>query len=222
MPEGNIWGGADDALDRAAEAQAREAAQQYELQARQLSLQGKVAEANIANQKAQIALRKAELAQQRYLTERSQQMQASGMLAQLRGPGNWFQFLDLGRRLSSFGTQSPALAQIAAGGMPQGAFVPGGSGKPTSLQERMSGMIGAGESAGNEQLQSERERNDKNLALQIASNSGKIARGSIQSLAPAEQQYLQSAMESGDVGHDWDSFIDAYKRAGIMQGGGRG
>ena len=215
MPADDMWGEAPDALDRAAEAEARAAAQQYGLQAKQLALQGKTVEANIANQKAQLALRKAELAQQRYLTERAQQLQASGMMAQLRGPGNWFQFLDLGRRLSSFGTQSPALAQIAGGGMPQGAFVPGGAGKPTSLQERMSGMLGADQSA-----MDQRERNDKNLALQIASNSNKIARGSIQSLAPAERAYLQSAMESGDVGHDWESFVDAYKRAGIHQGRG--
>lgn len=202
-------------IDRAAEAMAREKAQQYELQAKQLSLQGRQVEANIANQKAQLELRKAELSQQRYLTERSQQLQASGLMANLRGPGNWFQFLDLGRRLSSFGTQSSALADIAGGGMPRGAFVPGSGGKPTSLQERFSGNMAAPQAA-----MDERERNDKALALKIASGSNKIARGSIESLAPAERAYLQSAMESGDVGHDWESFVDAYRRAGIQQGRG--
>ncbi len=204
-------------LNRTAETMAREEAQNYALKAKQLALQGRTAEANIANQKAQISLRKAELAQQRYLTERSQQLQASGMMANLRGPGNWAQYLDLGRRLSSFGAQSGALAQIAGGGMPQGAFVPGSSGKPTSQQEAFSGMMGASQSAVDE-----RDKNDAALALKISSGTNRLARGSLESLAPAELEYLKSYAESPGSAHDWASVMDAYKRAGIMQGGGRG
>lgn len=203
-------------LEEIAAQMAREKAQQYQLQARQLALQGRQVEANIANQKAQIELRKAELAQQRYLTERSQQLQAAGLMANLRGPGNAAQFIDLGRRLSSFGTQSGALAQIAAGGMPQGAFVPGGSGKPTSLQERMSGMLGAG--PGGESAIDQRDANDRRLATQISSNATRIARGSLQSLSPYEQAYLGSYSEA--AGFDWDAVKEAYQRAGIMQGRG--
>jgi hypothetical protein len=199
-------------LDRAAEAEARNAAQQYELQSKQLALQGRTVEANIAHQKAQIALRKAELAQQKYLTERQQQLSASGLMAQLRGPGNAAQFIDLGRRLSSFGTQSGALAQLAAGGMAQGAFSPGGAGKPTTMQERMSGMLGAPSETAIDQ----RDAADKQLAVKISSNTNKLARGSLESISPYERAYLGSYSEAG--GFDWDAVTDAYKRAGVMQG----
>jgi hypothetical protein len=198
-------------IDRMAEANARDNAKKWEMQAKQLALQGRQVEANIANQKATIELRKAELAQQRYLTERSQQLQAGGMMAQLRGPGNAAQFIDAGRRLSSFGTQSGALAMIAAGGTPQGAFAPGASQKPISLQDRMSGNLGASEDAINQ-----RDANDKRLAAAIASRSGQLQRGSIESLSPYEQQYLSSYVDAG--GSDWDSVLNAYKSAGIHQG----
>lgn len=203
-------------LDRMAEAMAREAAQRYEMQAKQLALQGRQVEANIAHQKAQIALRKAELAQQKYLTERSQQLQAAGLMASLRGPGNAAQFIDLGRRLSSFGVNSGALAQIAGGGLPQGAFVPGSGGKPTTLQERMSGMLGAPSQTAID----ERDRNDRQLATRIMSTPNQIARGSLQLLSPYEQAYLKSYGEA--EGFDWDTFAETYARSGIMQGPGRG
>lgn len=201
-------------LEEIAAQMSREKAQQYQLQAKQFALQGRQVEANIANQKAQIELRKAELAQQRYLTERSQQLQASGMMANLRGPGNAAQFIDLGRRLSSFGTQSGALAEIAGGGMPQGSFSPGSGGRPTSLQERMSGMLGAP----SEGAINQRDTNDANLARTISEKSGQLARGSLESLSPFELKYLSSYVESPTVAHDWESTLEAYKRAGIQQG----
>lgn len=202
-------------LDRATAAQAKQLAQEYQLKAKQLALQGRTVEANIANQQATIQLRKAELAQQRYLQERSQQLQAAGMMANLRGPGNAAQFVDLGRRVGSFGTQSGALAQIAAGGTATGAFVPGGSGKPTSLQDRMSGMLGAP----SESAIAERDQRDRALAAQISGRTNTLARGSLESLSPYERSYLQSYSEA--EGYDWDAVTEGYKRAGVMQGRGR-
>lgn len=190
-------------MNRAAEQQAKEKAQAFQLQAKQLALQGRVAEANIANQKAQIELRKAEMV-----------MQANMELAKMRGPGNAAQFIDMARRMNGMGVQSSALAQIAAGGMPTGAFTPGGSGQPTSLRDRMSGMMGASQ----EQID-QRDRNDQNLANQIASRSTQLARGSLESLSPYEREYLGSYVDNG--GNDWESVQAAYKRAGIMQGAGR-
>ena len=211
----SMWGEAPAAMDRMAEAMAREAAQQYELQAKQLALQGRSVEANIAHQKAQIQLRKAELAQQKYLTERSQQIQAGGLMLQARGPGNAAQYISLARRLSPFGVNSGALAQIANGGMPQGAFVPGSGGQPTSMEERMSGMLGAPSQAAID----ERDRNDRAIASRIMRNPNTIMRGSLQSLNPYELEYLRSYGEA--EGHDWDAFKAAYQQAGAMQGPGR-
>jgi hypothetical protein len=198
-------------LNRMAEANARDNARKWEMAAKTLALQGRQVEADIANQKATIELRKAELAQQKYLKERDQQLSAAGVMAQLRGPGNAAQFIDAGRRLSSFGTQTGSLAMIAAGGVPQGAFAPGASQKPISLQDRMSGTLGAGEDQINQ-----RDANDKRLAAAIASRSGQLARGSIESLSPYEQQYLSSYVDA--TGNDWDSTLAAYKSAGIHQG----
>lgn len=211
------WAGTTEGLDIAAGEMAQERAQQYKLQSDQLKLQGRTVEANIAYQKAQIELRKSELAQQKYLTERSQSLQANNMMANLRGPGNWAQYLDLGRRLSSFGVQTGSLAQIANGGMPQGAFVPGSGNsngtRPTSAQEAFSGLMSTPQSA-----MDERDKNDTQLALKIASNTNRLARGSLESLAPAELEYLSSYVESPGSGHDWKSVLAAYKQAGIQQG----
>lgn len=208
----DMFGEAPDVLDREAEAEARNAAQQYKLQSDQLRLQGRTVEANIAYQKAQIELRKAELAQQKYLTERNQQIQAAGLLVNARGPGNAAQFISLGRRLSTFEPMSGGLLNIAEGKMPQGAFVPGSGGKPVSMEERMSGMLGAP----SQQAIDQRDRNDRALASRIFSNGNKIARGSLQALSPYELDYLNSYGEA--EGGDYKSFVDAYKRAGIQQG----
>lgn len=202
-------------LEEIAAQMSREKAQQYGLQAKQLALQGRQVEANIANQKAQIELRKAELAQQKYLTERSQQLQGVSILANLRGPGNAAQYIDAARRLTSFGAESGALRQIADGGMPQGAFAPGASQKPVTLQERLSGMLGAG--SGGQGAIDQRDRNDRQLAGTIASSAGQLARGSLESLSPYELKYLGSYAEA--EGHDMEAVMDAYRRAGIHQGG---
>lgn len=212
---GGGFGGMAEGFNIAAEAQAKEKAQQYQLQAKSLAIQGRAQEANAAFQKAQIELRKAELAQQKYLTERAQQLQASGTLAQLRGPGNAAQFIDFSRRARSFGTYSPALAQIAAGVMPTGSFAPGASGNPQSLTERMSGNLGGP----TEDQIAQRDRNDRALAQAISSQTGQLARGSLELLSPYERAYLGSNSEAG--GFDWDTVVDSYKRAGIHQGGGR-
>lgn len=189
-------------MNRAAEQQAKEKAQTFQLQAKQFALQGRVAEANIANQKAQIELRKAEMV-----------MNANMELAKMRGPGNAAQFISLARRQKAMGINSSALAEIAAGGMPTGAFVPGGSGQPTSLRDRMSGMMGTSQSEIDQ-----RDRNDQGLANQIASRSTQLARGSLESLSPYEREYLGSYVDNG--GNDWESVQAAYKKAGIMQGRG--
>lgn len=191
-----------DPMNRSAEQQAKERASALQMQAKQLELQGRVAEANILNQQAQIELRKWEL-----------QANANAQLAAMRGPGNAAQFIDLARRQSSMGVQSGALAQMAAGNMPTGAFVPGGSGQPQSLQDRMSGMMSASQS----QID-QRDANDQGLANQIASRATQMKRGSFESLSPYERDYLGSYVDKG--GNDWGSVQDAYKRAGIMQGRG--
>lgn len=199
-------------MNRSVEAQAKQQAETFRLQARQMELQGRQIEANILNQKAQIAMRKAELAQQGYFTNRGQQLQAAGLMLQARGPGNAAQAISLGERLSGFGAQTDSLVDIANGRMPQGAFIQGSGGKPTSMEERMSGMLGAPSHAAID----ERDRNDRALATRIMSAPNMAARGSIESLGPYRQAYLKSYGEA--EGFDWDEFNDQYKRAGIMQG----
>lgn len=191
-----------DPMNRSTEQQAKERAAALQMQARQLALQGRTAEANIANQKAQIELRKWEL-----------QAGAARDLAAMRGPGNAAQFVDLNRRQRGFGAQSSALAQMASGGMPTGAFtMGGGAGKPVSMADRMSGMMGAP----SEDAINQRDANDRGLARKIFSNAGQLARGSYESLSPYEREYMKSYGEA--EGFDGATFEDQYKRAGIHQG----
>lgn len=203
-------------LNRSTEQAAQERAAQLNNQAKQLELQGRATEANILYQQAQIELRKAELQQSGYLQARGQQMQAAGMIANARGAGNAAQRIDLGRRLESFGTQSTALADIAAGRVPQGAFamsaeaVNAGA-KPLSEADRMSGLLGASAS----QIET-RDQNDRRLARQIGGNATRLARGSVDALSPYEQAYMGSYLEA--EGYDQDQFMDEYRRAAIMQG----
>lgn len=192
-------------MNRSTEQQAKEKAIALRNQARQLALQGRAQEAAELNQQANIELRKAEL-----------MLNANTALAQMRGPGNAAQMVDLNRRQGAFGAQSGALAQMASGSVPTGAFVAGGQGgKPVSMQDRMSGMLGAPSSGAIEQ----RDANDRGLANRIYSNPGQMARGSYESLSPYEREYLGSYAEA--EGWDKNTFEDQYQRAGIMQGRGR-
>ncbi len=193
-------------MNRATEQQAQERAQALRNQAIQLAMQGRQAEAAIANQQAQVEMRKVEL-----------MLGANRDLANMRGPGNAAQFIDLNRRQGRFGAQSGALAQMAAGGMPTGAFGMGGgaNGKPVSMQDRMSGMLGAPSQADIDR----RDVNDRGLARQIFQNAGQLARGSYESLSPYEREYLKSYGEA--EGFDGATFEDTYRSAGIMQGGRR-
>lgn len=191
--------------------EAKERALILKRQGDQLKMQGRTAEANMAYQKAQVELRKMELRQSGYLQERGQNIQIAGMLANARGAGNAAQRIDLGRRLGGFGMQSSALAQIAAGGVPQGAFSMASGARPTSEADYLSGLLGAG------QVQiDQRDANDRMLARQIGANVTRLARGSIESLSPYEQSYLGSYLDA--EGFDQGQFQDEYKRAGIMQG----
>jgi hypothetical protein len=202
-------------MNRSAEQAAQDRAAQFRLQGDQLKLQGRIAEANEKYQQAQIELRKAELQQSGYFQNRSQQLQAAGMIANARGAGNAAQRVDLGRRLEGFGTQSTALADIAAGRVPQGAFAMAEGSKPLSEADRMSGLLGASAS----QIET-RDRNDRMLARQIGGNATRLARGSVDALSPYEQSYMGSYLEA--EGYDQDQFMDEYRRAGIMQGSRRG
>lgn len=188
-------------MERATAQAAQEKAQALRNQAIQLAMQGRQMEANIANQQAQIEMRKAELV-----------LGANRDLAAMRGPGNAAAFIDLQRRQRGFGIQSNALAEMAAGRMPTGAFGAGGSGKPISMQDRMSGMLGAPSQEAIEQ----RDRNDRGLANQIFRNAGQLARGSYESLSPYEREYLAGYAEA--EGWDAKTFEDQYRRAGIQQG----
>lgn len=201
-------------MNRATEQAAQDRATQLQQAAKRLEMEGKTAEANILYNKAQLELRKDELRQSGYLTARGQQLQAAGTMANLRGFGNAAQALDYGRRTESFGTQTGALADIAAGRMPQGAFGFKPGQNPISMQDRMSGMLGAPSQG----AMDERDRNDRNLARQIASGAGQLQRGSFESLAPEELDYLGSYSDS--VG-DWQSTKNRYAAAGILQGRGR-
>lgn len=193
-------------MERATAQQAQEKAQALRNQAIQLAMQGRQMEANIANQQAQVEMRKAELV-----------LGANRDLAAMRGPGNAAAFIDLQRRQRGFGIQSNALAEMASGRLPSGAFGagPNASGKPISMQDRMSGMLGAPSQEAIEQ----RDRNDRGLATQIAQRAGQMARGSYESLSPYEREYLKGYMEA--EGWDGATFEDQYRRAGIMQGPGR-
>lgn len=193
-----------DPMNRSTEQQAKDRARQLNMQADQLKLQGRIADANILYQQAQIELRKDELRQ-------SGMLQAAGMLANARGAGNAAQRIDLGRRLSGFGAQSSALADIAAGRVPQGAFAMSSGAKPTSEADYLSGMLGASPDQMNT-----RDRNDRALAAQIGSNATRIQRGSIEALSPYERSYLGSYLSA--TGFDEDQFTDEYRRAGIHQG----
>lgn len=189
-------------MNRSTEQAAKDRAATLRNQAIQLAMQGRMNEANIANQQANVEMRKWEL-----------QAGAARDLAAMRGPGNAAQFVDMNRRQQGFGVQSSALAQMARGGMPTGAFtMGGGSGKPVSLQDRMSGMLGAP----SQDAINQRDANDRGLARQIMGNAGQMARGSYESLSPYERSYLDSYGEA--EGYDGDTFRDQYARAGIMQG----
>lgn len=190
-----------DPMNRSAEQAAREKAAALRNDAIRLAQAGRMNEANIANQQAQVEMRKVEL-----------MLSANRDLAAMRGPGNAAQFIDLNRRQGRFGSQSTALAQMAAGGMPTGAFGQGGSGKPVSMQDRMSGMLGAP----SQEAIDQRDANDRGLARTIFQNAGQLARGSYESLSPYEREYLKSYGEQD--GFDAGAFEDQYARAGIMQG----
>jgi hypothetical protein len=198
-------------MNRSTEQAAQDRATQLQMQAKRAELEGRVADANILNQKAQVELRKAELRQSGYFQARGQQLQAAGMLANARGAGNAAQRIDLGRRTAGFGTQSGALAQIAAGGVPQGAFAMRTGDKPTSEADYLSGMLGASQ----DQMQT-RDQNDRALARQIGSSATRLARGAMESLSPYERSYLGSYLDA--EGFDNDQFLDEYQRAGIHQG----
>lgn len=202
---------------QAAQAAAREFGQG--LQGRQMSLAERTGDANIQNQRDLLEQRKHEYRMSYGLQERGlglqqrgQDMQANIALAGMRGPGNAAQFIDASRRLRGFGTESGALAQIAAGGVPTGGGGMSYGMAPVSLRDRMSGMMGAS----GDQID-QRDRNDRALASRIASSPGQLARGSIEQLTPFERQYLGSYME--DAGYDGESFEEAYRRAGIHQSG---
>lgn len=199
-------------MNRSVEQQAQDRATQLQNQAKQLKLQGRTTEANILYNKAQVELRKRELRQSNQQFYAGQQLSANLALGQMRGPGNAAQFIDSGRRLGSMGIQTGSLGQIAAGGTATGAFTPGASMKPTSMADRMSGMLGAPSQGAIDQ----RDFNDKNLAAQIYAKPGQLARGSLESLSPYERDYLGSYGEA--QGFDDGAFTDAYKRAGIQQG----
>ena len=188
-------------MNRATEQAAKEKAAALQNQARQLEIQGRTADANILYQQAQVELRKWEL-----------QAGAARDLAQMRGPGNAAQFIDLNRRQRGFGAQSSALTEMAAGRMPTGAFGAGASMRPTSMQDRMSGMLGAPDQGSIDR----RDANDRGLARQIMGTAGQLARGSFESLSPYEQEYLGSYIDA--EGGDYKTFQDTYRRAGIMQG----
>lgn len=188
-------------MNRSTEQQAKEKAIALQQQARRLELEGRRAEADILNQQANIEFRKAEL-----------MLNANTALAQMRGPGNAAQMVDIGERTKAFGTQTGSLAQIAAGGMPTGAFGTGMTGKPVSMQDRMSGMLGAPSQG----AIMERDRNDRALARQIYSTPGQLARGSLESLGKYRRAYLGSYGEA--EGFDDGLFQEAYDSAGIHQG----
>ena len=200
-----------DPMNRSTERAAEDRATQLKMQAEQARLNGDIARANILNQKAQVELRKMELRQSGYFQERSQNLQANLALANARGAGNAAQRIDLGRRTAGFGTQSGALAQIAAGGVAQGAFAMRPGSKPTSEADYLSGMLGAS----NDQMQM-RDQNDRALARRIGAGAGQLARGSMESLSPYERSYLGSYLDA--EGFDQDQFQDEYQRAGVMQG----
>lgn len=202
-------------------ATARQAAiqdQQIGLQGRGVALQERIGDANIQNQRDLLEQRKHEYRMTYGLQERGlglqsrgQDLQANLALAQMRGPGSAAQYIDAARRLRGFGTQSGALAEIARGGMPTGGSGMAFGMNPISMQDRMSGMLGASEA----QID-ERDRNDRGIARQIYSNPGQLARGSLESLSPYERAYLGSYGEA--EGFDDEAFTEAYKRAGIHQG----
>lgn len=197
--------------ERAIAQQAQDRATLLQNQAKQLQLQGRTAEAQILNNKAAIELRKAELKQSGFFQQQGQQLQAAGMMANLRGFGNAAQAVDMGRRTAGFGTQTGALADIAAGKVPQGAFGFKPGQNPISMADRMSGMLGAP----SQDAMNTRDANDRNLARQIASGAGQLARGSLESLAPEELDYLGSY---SDATGDWQSTKNRYAAAGVMQG----
>lgn len=199
-----------DPMNRSTEQAAQDRATALKNQAKQLALQGRTAEANILNSKAQVELRKMELKQSGYFQQQGQQLQAAGMMSNLRGFGNAAQALDLGRRTAGFGTQTGALADIAAGRVPQGAFGFKPGQNPVSMADRMSGMLGASQDQMNV-----RDANDRSLAQQIASRAGQLPRGSLESLAPEELDYLGSYT---DATGDWQSTKNRYAAAGIQQG----
>jgi hypothetical protein len=211
-----------DPMNQVAEQQAKDRAQKLKNEAATLRLQGRTAEANIKAQQAAVELRKLELrqsnqqfgqtmGQRAYEFDRGQQLQASGMIANARGAGNAAQRVDLGRRLTSFGTQSTALADIAAGRVPQGAFAMTSGAKPVSEADYLAGLLGA-----TPDQMHQRDANDRSLAQQIGSNATRIARGSVESLSPYEKSYLGSYL--GATGFDPEQFDDEYRRAGVMQG----
>lgn len=211
-----------DPMNQATEQAAKDRALKLKNEAKTLRMQGRAQEANIKDQQASVELRKLELRQgneqfgqtmgaRRYEFNRGQQLQANLALGQMRGPGNAAQFIDTGERLASMGVRTGSLAEIAAGGMPQGAFAPGAAGKPESLQDRMSGMLGATP----DRIQ-ERDANDRMLARAIYSQPGQLARGSLESLGKYRREYLGSYGEA--EGFDDAAFDEAYRRAGVMQG----
>lgn len=153
----------------------------------------------------------ANLGERGYEFDRGQQLTASGMLANARGAGNAAQRVDLGRRTASFGTQSTALADIAAGRRPQGAFAMRPGDRPLSEADRLSGLLGATP----DQINT-RDRNDRALARSIGSNASGLARGSLEAASPYERSYLKSYLDA--EGFDADQFSDEYARAGIHQG----
>lgn len=209
-------------MNRASEAAAAQQGQEFGLRERTTNAQienaRKQLQAQIENNRATIELRKRELQQQAArdaatlgLNARGQDIDIWSKLASMRGFGNAAQYIDAAYGFPRFQGQTNALAQVAAGGQPTGAFGSRFGMQPVSSQETALGMQGASDS---DILA--RHANDAALATAIYSNPSQIARGAIQRLPKGVQDYLGSYGE--EQGFDQSAFEDAYARAGIMQG----
>lgn len=126
----------------------------------------------------------------------------------LRGPGDWAQYIDAAEGFNLYQPSSKFLGTLAAGQMPQVAGIGlGMQPTPASLQ---------GLATAPADQQKARLAADMSLANTVASNPGKLAPGSLESLSPDFLKYFTGLATTG--GHSADTLMKAYSQAGIGQG----
>lgn len=183
---------------------------QLKAQREQIAVTRGQAEANRWYQEQQVRLAEGELALSQQKLAADTGLGLLGLRAQLKGPGDWAQYLDVGEGFQTLQPASGFLGAIAAGKTP-GVMDTAFGASPTA-----STLAGLATPTADEQRN--RLQADMGLAAKIAGNVGKVQPGALDvgTIGQDRLDYLLGLAATG--GHSAQTLMDAYNRAKPGQG----